>query len=121
AAGAPIEAHALAVRLHDLTTAVEVKFVRIEDVVHQDGRLAEGDADVHTHRDLRHDAGHLVHELVEYAGEVLVVGQVVDGPGHAVVRAQGVAEFDFGLHIEQQGASFFLFVEVDGDIKMPGL
>jgi hypothetical protein len=48
-----------------LAPAVEVKFVRVEDVVHQDGRLAKGDADVHTHGYLRHDALHLVHEIDE--------------------------------------------------------
>ena len=59
--------------------------------------------------------------LVEHAGEELVLGQRIHGPGHAVVGAQGVAVFLLGLDGVQQGAGFLLLVKVNHHVELPGL
>ena len=59
--------------------------------------------------------------LVEDAGEEFVLGQGIYRPCHAVVRAQGIAKFLLGFDGVEERAGLFLFVEVDDDVKLPGL
>ena len=60
-------------------------------------------------------------ELVEHAGQVLVVGQLVQGPGHAVGGAQGIAKFFGGPNSVEQRAGFLFLVKVDYYIKLAAL
>ena len=97
-AGAPVEAHAVLVGLHDLAPAVEVEFVGVEDVVQQDGGLAQGDADVHAHGHLGHDAVHLVHQVDELGeGEGAQVGRAGGGVQLAVAGVLGFAAEQHGV------------------------
>nr|GFC31544.1 hypothetical protein [Tanacetum cinerariifolium] len=71
---------------------VEVKFVGVEDVIHQNSGFAQRNADVHPHRYLRYDALHLVHQVDELGqGE----GTQIRGPGGRlqlqVARVLGLA------------------------------
>ena len=69
----------------------------IEDIVHQNSGLAQGDADVHAHGHLRHDAVHLVHQVDELGeGEGAQVGRAGGGVQHAVAGIFGFAAEQYG-------------------------